>query len=297
MTPSPEELGYRTKITFAMQRGRIGYHPINEPTRIFDVRDCLLAHPALRRLHAAVRAARTHLPSDDARVVLRLDQADGLHVIVITPAAPTAGLAGAHCTARCRLPASMRGLVAAGGWYGHARWLGPRIRGPRRSSSRYIPRWGDRARVPRSTRSAMIGGLAAWDLYAGIGETTSRACGSRRHGGKRGERSRAPSRSPNRAVRRARVAWSVAWRMLRRRWRAPDVVVTNPPRTGMAPGAIDALLRVPARRIAYISCDPATLARDLAPARSGLSPGRRCTAFDQFPQTAHLESLAVLERP
>jgi 23S rRNA (uracil1939-C5)-methyltransferase len=55
-----------------------------------------------------------------------------------------------------------------------------------------------------------------------------------------------------------------------------------------------ALERLGPRRVAYISCDPATLARDLA-----RMPGFRLSAlhaFDLFPQTAHVESVALLER-
>ena len=75
---------------------------------------------------------------------------------------------------------------------------------------------------------------------------------------------------------------------------APDVVITNPPRTGMHSRAVDALASSHAARIAYISCDPATLARDLA----RLATSHRVIevrAFDQFPQTSHLECIAVLE--
>ena len=75
----------------------------------------------------------------------------------------------------------------------------------------------------------------------------------------------------------------------------PPSVVTNPPRTGMAAPAVDALRNSGARCIAYVSCDPATLARDVAL----LVPAYRLaalTVFDQFPQTAHMECLAVLER-
>jgi 23S rRNA (uracil1939-C5)-methyltransferase len=73
----------------------------------------------------------------------------------------------------------------------------------------------------------------------------------------------------------------------------PDLVVTNPPRTGMDAAVTAALERLRPERMVYISCDPATLARDLA-----RLPRFRLTglaAFDLFPQTAHVESVAVLE--
>jgi 23S rRNA (uracil1939-C5)-methyltransferase len=73
----------------------------------------------------------------------------------------------------------------------------------------------------------------------------------------------------------------------------PELVVTNPPRTGMDQRVTAALERLAPRRIVYISCDPATLARDLT-----RLPGYRIDtlrAFDLFPQTAHVETVTVLE--
>ncbi len=79
-----------------------------------------------------------------------------------------------------------------------------------------------------------------------------------------------------------------------------DIVLLDPPRTGLGKRGVKALLDQahPGRlkRIVYLSCDPATLARDLA----GLSQGgfrlAALTGIDLFPQTPHVEALAVLER-
>jgi 23S rRNA (uracil1939-C5)-methyltransferase len=76
---------------------------------------------------------------------------------------------------------------------------------------------------------------------------------------------------------------------------APDVVVLDPPRAGLPTGAVAALADVGARRIVYLSCDPATLARDLAGFRERGYRLRRVEGFDLFPQTPHVEALAVLE--
>jgi tRNA/tmRNA/rRNA uracil-C5-methylase (TrmA/RlmC/RlmD family) len=75
-------------------------------------------------------------------------------------------------------------------------------------------------------------------------------------------------------------------------------VVADPPRAGLAPEVIDGLSR-PGNgtgRLAYVSCDPATLARDigLLAARGWELDGLR--AFDAFPMTHHVECLAVLSR-
>jgi 23S rRNA (uracil1939-C5)-methyltransferase len=74
-----------------------------------------------------------------------------------------------------------------------------------------------------------------------------------------------------------------------------DLVLLDPPRSGAA-ALLPALARLGARRIAYVSCDAATLARDAAAlcARGAWSLAR-AGVFDMFPQTAHFESLAIFE--
>jgi 23S rRNA (uracil1939-C5)-methyltransferase len=76
-----------------------------------------------------------------------------------------------------------------------------------------------------------------------------------------------------------------------------DVVVLDPPRAGCAEAAVEAIANLGPERIVYVSCEPATLARDL----NRFSAGGRYTlaevAFvDMFPQTYHLEAVARLER-
>ena len=75
-----------------------------------------------------------------------------------------------------------------------------------------------------------------------------------------------------------------------------DVVVLDPPRDGCARGVLDAINRFGIRKIVYVSCNPATLARDC---RILAGYGYRLDsvkAFDMFPQTAHVETVAVLLR-
>ena len=78
---------------------------------------------------------------------------------------------------------------------------------------------------------------------------------------------------------------------------APDAIVLDPPRTGLgAPLAKDLAAAAGAARVVYVSCEPATLARDLAVLAA---EGLRLVSlrgFDLFPQTAHVEAIAVLER-
>ena len=76
-----------------------------------------------------------------------------------------------------------------------------------------------------------------------------------------------------------------------------DVIVVDPPRAGLAEDVVRQLSEQPARAIAYVSCDPATLARDLARFElAGTFSPRRVTPVDLFPQTFHVETVTLLER-
>lgn len=75
----------------------------------------------------------------------------------------------------------------------------------------------------------------------------------------------------------------------------PDVVITDPPRAGMHPDVVARLLRAAPQRIVYVSCNPATQARDIA----ALAAGYDVTAIqpvDMFPHTPHVENVVLLER-
>ncbi len=76
----------------------------------------------------------------------------------------------------------------------------------------------------------------------------------------------------------------------------PDVVVLDPPRTGLPRGVAARLGALGASRLVYLSCDPATLARDLAALAGEGYALVRVRGFDLFPQTPHLEALAVMAR-
>lgn len=77
---------------------------------------------------------------------------------------------------------------------------------------------------------------------------------------------------------------------------APDAVVLDPPRGGIGTRAAEQLARLGAQRIVYASCDPATLARDLGVLARKRWSLARVVGFDLFPQTPHVEAVAVLER-
>ena len=76
-----------------------------------------------------------------------------------------------------------------------------------------------------------------------------------------------------------------------------DVIVVDPPRAGLAEDVVRQLCEQPARAIAYVSCDPATLARDIARfERAGVFSPTRITPVDLFPQTFHVETVCLLSR-
>jgi 23S rRNA (uracil1939-C5)-methyltransferase len=74
---------------------------------------------------------------------------------------------------------------------------------------------------------------------------------------------------------------------------AIDVAVLNPPRKGCEPAFLEKLLQLKPKRIVYVSCDPATLARDLAILQKEYTVNT-VQPFDMFPQTVHVESIASL---
>ncbi len=73
-------------------------------------------------------------------------------------------------------------------------------------------------------------------------------------------------------------------------------VVLDPPRAGCEPAAIAELIRLGAPRLVYVSCEPSTHARDVAALVRGGYRVRRAAIVDMFPQTYHIESVALLER-
>jgi 23S rRNA (uracil1939-C5)-methyltransferase len=75
-------------------------------------------------------------------------------------------------------------------------------------------------------------------------------------------------------------------------------LLVDPPRKGLEPQALAAILAKPPERMLYLSCDPATLARDLAVLAGADGPYvlRAVHPLDFFPQTSHVEALACLVR-
>lgn len=281
--------GYRSSITLTVRGGMIGYHRLGAPDQVADISDCLLATEKVRSLLRGVRAARSELPRDAEQLVLREDDQAGLHLVVRTAGRETWSTAGAmharlpHGVQVWWHPAGGAARVVAGGGDPYPATVFRQIN----------PGVAHQVRQHALEALGPAEGSRVWDLYAGIGESTVAL-----H--QRGAEVISVELDP-RAVRLAehrgpmgptRVTGDVA--EVIGRLPTPDLILTNPPRSGMDERVTTRLSAVPARRIVYVSCDPATLARDI----SRLAPTFRLsgvTAWDQFPETAHVECVAILE--
>ncbi len=76
----------------------------------------------------------------------------------------------------------------------------------------------------------------------------------------------------------------------------PDVAIVDPPRAGIERQALDALINLQPNTIVYVSCDPATLARDIKRLTAAGYRLERVTPFDLFPQTFHVETVCLMSR-
>jgi 23S rRNA (uracil1939-C5)-methyltransferase len=78
--------------------------------------------------------------------------------------------------------------------------------------------------------------------------------------------------------------------------RKPELVVTDPPRSGISPRGIDLITSLAPKTLIYVSCNPATLARDLGRLAAEGYAVELVAPFDLFPHTSHLETLTVLTK-
>ena len=291
--PAPNEFGYRTRITLAARGACIGLHRLGQPGAVFDLEQCPITAEPLNALWRHLSAARGLLPPGLEQLVLRLDPAGGCHVVARVRASRvwTRAAELARRLAEAGTPAVL--------WWepegGVPRVVAGRSGGeaPAGVFEQVHPIMAERARGFAVERLGPVDGLEVWDLYAGVGETTAQLA---RRGGRvssveldRRAVAYAERNGPP-ASRRTGAVEALAASLP-----APDRVVTNPPRTGMDAGVTALIARHRPERVAYISCDPATLARDVL----RLGPGYRLSdvrCFDFFPQTAHVETVAILER-
>ena len=148
--------------------------------------------------------------------------------------------------------------------------------------------------------TARRSGSLAWDLFAGVGLFARKLAASFRQ-------VIAVESSPGATAAlahnlRGTAAAPVAAATLdflrkRRRGERPDFVLVDPPRTGLGAETTALLAAVAAPRITYVSCDPATLARDLRNLTGAGYAIESLTLVDLFPQTFHLETVVDLKLP
>ena len=84
--------------------------------------------------------------------------------------------------------------------------------------------------------------------------------------------------------------------MLAERGEQPDVLTVDPPRKGLSAETISAILQMAPVRVVYVSCDPATLARDCKALCAEGYQVVRAQAFDLFPRTSHVETVVLLSK-
>jgi 23S rRNA (uracil1939-C5)-methyltransferase len=296
LEPTDAEFGYRAKISLTRgSDGRIGYHRLDQPGRVFQLERCLIARSELMELWRRLSAARRLLPATLARVVLRLDRQNGEHLILETGEGPV-WQGGAELRAAVRGDRALTVWLEPGG--GAARVVaGADSAYPATAFEQVNPMMGDRVRARAVERLGAVAGRRVWDLYSGIGETSSilATAGAtvesvERDLGAVAEAERRQSALGRRVERVSGPVEAVAGSLGR-----PDLVVANPPRSGMDRRVVDELVARRPERIVYVSCDPATLARDLGHLARGGYRLAGLEAFDLFPQTAHVESVAVVE--
>jgi 23S rRNA (uracil1939-C5)-methyltransferase len=146
--------------------------------------------------------------------------------------------------------------------------------------------------------AGLTGVETVWDLYCGVGTISLFLAGAAKHV--------YGVEAVSTAVRDARrnaeingihnVTFSEGEAGTRLADHPPDVIVLDPPRKGCDPACLQAMIEARARRIVYISCDSATLARDLRVLCDNGYELSRVRAVDQFGQSVHVETVALLTR-
>jgi 23S rRNA (uracil1939-C5)-methyltransferase len=311
MTRSPRPYAYRNRTRVLMAGGRVGYRR-RRSHEICAVDRCPVLEPALERALARMsRRASTAVPGRPAPAgILALgpvepgaprgrddDGAEWELVLGADDAVRTAPLSGsAEQAPKLVLRCSGERIAISPGVFaqGNAYLLDALASGVVRAACRTYPGTGGGA--PAVLASSLV------ELFSGAGLLTLPLA-------RRFDRVVAMESHPaavcdlrfnlrTAGLKGIEVIHTRVERGLRTlRGERPDVVVLDPPRTGLASSAAEDLAALAAPRIVYLSCDPATLARDAAKLRLSGYQLVHVEGFDLFPQTPHVEALAVLERP
>jgi 23S rRNA (uracil1939-C5)-methyltransferase len=320
-----DPLGYRNRVTLTIRGGRSGFHGLHEPDEIVDCPNCLLAETPVREAWEALEPWTALPGGGELRATIRASAAGRIALLVEggrTPGDPEA-VADRLPNLESYLWIDDSGaplLLAGRAWFAEV-WedirfdLDPRVfLQVNRAAAMAMDEWlagrlatrfdrgtvrFDHGDVGLDRGSGGIKGLRVADLYAGVGARPIRWALA-------GARAATCEVDPA-ACEAARVAaGNVGAKLDVREGRVEDhlelmdadLVVVNPPRAGLARPVRDALAAGPATAVAYVSCDPATLARDLEHLARATAAYRVVAVqpFDAFPQTAHVETIAWLER-
>ena len=291
--PSPKDWRYRTKLTLAMRRRGArwiaGLHPYDDPVRIFALADCPITNREVVASWHEIMAADAYFPdANELRGSVR-----------ITTGGPTfVMMGGASWGAREQFLKATPSLSAV--WWEPADDKPRRVisdkrieRAPSASFAQINSEMAEILRAYVIERARACEPRSVIDAYAGAGHTAVALSES-------GARvtaieldadasswSAARLRAPSRAI-RARVEEALPGVL------PADLVLLNPPRAGVDTRVTTTLEKEAGhlRAIIYVSCNPATLARDLSRLPSYRIQSTH--AFDMFPQTAHVETVCEL---
>jgi 23S rRNA (uracil1939-C5)-methyltransferase len=290
---SPKEWRYRTKLTLTMRRRGTrwiaGLHPYDDASRIFPLADCPITDRRVVTAWREVMEADAYFP----------DAKELRGSVRITGGGPTFVMIGGQSwAARDQFSAAVPSISAV--WWDAAddkpRLLLYDKRRDRDPSASFAQVNAEVAEILRSyvlARARSYEPQTVIDAYAGAGHTAI----SLSESGVRvtaieldadaSEWSVSRLSEPSRAI-RARVEDALPGLL------PADLVILNPPRAGVD-SRVTATLEAEAghlRGVIYVSCDPATLARDLSRLPSYRIESLQ--AFDMFPQTAHVETVCEL---
>jgi len=294
--PAPEivealdEWRYRSKISMEAKT-TVGLHPYDRPNFVFPMADCHITDFRLMALWRELRSRLALLPQPLTRLTLRLDRDARRHVIAESAGEPWLNAD----ELRRALLGSVDGEIVC--WWhpvdGAARVVaGPATGFPATAFEQVNPGMGMITRRWAVEQLGDVRSQTVWDLYGGIGDTAALLV------------ERGATVVSVDADEKA-VSWGRA-RLPAARFIAakaedvlpslppPHAVVLNPPRAGLHWDVSLRLTSEPVPKIAYISCDPATLARDLQRLNVNYVV-KDVRAFDLFPPAAQVETVAVVE--
>jgi len=310
VVPSEAEFEYRNRVTFVLrrQRGQVvaGFHAFKNPSKLIDLDRCPLAEAPINRVWAVLRDSwgrKASLLPAGAELRLTLRSTRGGEVGLVVEGGRGEGKPEA-------LLEAVEGLAAI--WRldskGEAAWYVGEPVLNERWGSQAVPLAGNAfLQVNRDVgvkleayvqeQCGEVTGQRVVDAYCGYGlRALELAWKGARVVGIDTEQHAIATAHGN-AVESGATARFVAApveRALSHELPA-DLVLLNPPRSGVSEEALKGLVNRPPARVIYVSCDPATLARDLKQL-SGKFQLAACRAFDMFPQTAHVETVVTLAR-